>query len=102
MEIPAQWHGYDCDDYFCSALAENGYWDELGEYWYIWPAAQVHEDATNQFLIVGSAGVDGINWGYRKGEKGLWAWYPILGEWRWLAQTVDSLLQGWLSGAITV
>jgi hypothetical protein len=31
----------------------------------------------------------------------LWA-YPIDGDFVWLAPTAQALLQGWLSGAITV
>jgi hypothetical protein len=99
--VPVRWHEYDCGDYFSSALAEHGYWDEPGQYWYIWPADRVYEDVDLQFLRIGSAGVDGIDWGYRRGHSGLWA-YPINGEFVWLAPTAQALLQGWLSGAITV
>jgi hypothetical protein len=102
MGVPTKWQEYNCGDYFTSVLAEHGYWDEAGQYWYFWPAAQVYEDRDRLFLVIGSAGVDGIHWGYRKGQKGLWAYYPIEGEWRWLASTVSGLLDGWLSGEIKV
>ena len=46
--------------------------------------------------------MDGIDWGYRRGQAGLWAWYPTDGEFLWLAPTVEALLQGWLAGTITV
>ena len=109
--VPARWHEYDCGDYFSSALADHGYWDEPGQYWYIWPADRVYEDVERQFLRIGSAGVDGVDWGYRRGQPGLWA-YPnhnipvgperrVDGEFVWLAPTAKALLQGWLTGAIT-
>ena len=110
--VPARWHEYDCGDYFSSALADHGYWDEAGQYWYIWPADRVYEDVDLQFLRIGSAGVDGIDWGYRRGHSGLWAYpnhnipmgpeRPVDGEFVWLAPTAQALLQVWLTGAITV
>lgn len=102
MDVPERWRNFACNDYSNSRLATAGYWDESGQCWYIWPAERVCEDTERQFLIIGSAGVDGIDWGYRKGELGVWAWYPIDGEFVMLAPTADALLQGWLSGAITL
>lgn len=99
--VPKRWREYHCGDYFSSALSEHGHWDEPGQYWYIWPAERCYEDTGRQFLVIGSAGVDGIDWGYRLGQSGLWA-YPIDGEFVWLAPTAQALLQGWLTGAITV
>jgi hypothetical protein len=101
-KLPARWHGFKCADYFSSALADRGYWHEPGQYWYIWPAERIYEDDELQFLVIGSAGVDGIDWGYRRGHLGLWAWYPIDAEFVALAPTAEALLQGWLAGAITV
>lgn len=84
------------------ALAEHGYWDEAGQYWYLWPADQVYEESELRLLVIGGPGVDGIEWGYRAGQSGVWAYYPFNGEFVWLAPTADALLQGWLSGSITV
>src|SRR6266511_1552483 len=36
--LPARWRDFNCADYFSSALADHGYWDERGQFWYIWPA----------------------------------------------------------------
>jgi hypothetical protein len=102
MDVPERWLEFDCGDYFSSALAVHGYWDEPGQHWYIWPAERVYQDIGRQFLVIGDAGVDGIDWGYRRGEPGLWACYPIDGEFVWLAPTAEVLLEGWLSGAIKV
>jgi len=99
---PRRWVPYQCDDYFASPLAERGYYDEPSQFLYILPAELVYEDAEKPFLVIGSAGVDGITWGYRLGMAGVWAWYPIGGEFRYMAPTVNTLLDGWLSGRITV
>jgi hypothetical protein len=101
LAVPVRWREYHCGEYFTSALGEQGYWDERGQYWYIWPAERIYEDTGLQFLVIGGPGVDGIHWGYRRGQSGLWA-YPIDGEFAWLAPTAQALLQGYLSGAISM
>jgi hypothetical protein len=100
--LPMRRRDFGSADYFSSELAEHGYWDEPGQYWYIVSADQVYEDDERQFLVIGGPGVDGIDWGYRRGQTGLWAWYPIDAEFVPLAPTAQALLQGWLSGTITV
>ncbi|MFO0876266.1 MAG: hypothetical protein U0840_02745 [Gemmataceae bacterium] len=100
--LPMRWRDFGSADYFSSELAKHGYWDEPGQYWYIVSADQVYEDDERQFLVIGGPGVDGIDWGYRRGHTGLWAWYPIEARFVPLAPTAQALLQGWLSGAITV
>jgi hypothetical protein len=100
--VPERWRGFGCSDYFGSALAEQGYWDEAGQYWYVLPSDRVYERADLPLLVIGGPGVDAIDWGYRAGHTGLWAYYPIDGVFAWLAPTTDALLQGWRSGAITV
>jgi hypothetical protein len=99
--VPLRWREYNCADYFTSTLSENGYWDEAGQYWYMLPAERVYEDTDLQFLVIGDPGVDGIDWGYRRGQPGLWA-HPIDGEYKCLAPTVEALLQGYLSGAVSI
>jgi hypothetical protein len=101
-KVPERWRDYGCFDYFASPFAEQGYYDEAGQYWYIVPADEVYEDSERPFLVIGGPGVDGINWGYRAGQTGLWAYYPLDQEFVWLAPTAKALLEGWRSGAITV
>jgi hypothetical protein len=100
--VPQRWQNYHCSDYFASALAAQGYWDEPGQYWYIEPVERIYEDPERTFLLIGGPGVDGIEWGYRRFESGVWAYYPMDGEFVWLAATAEALLQGWLSGTVTV
>ena len=49
MEIPALWRDYPCQDYFSSALATDGLWDESGQLWLIEPAGRVVEEAEGEF-----------------------------------------------------
>lgn len=100
--MPVRWRGFHCADYFDSRLAESGYWDEPGQYWYIVSADRVYEDVERQLLVIGGPGVDGIDCGHRLGHIGLWAWYPIGAEFVAIAPTTQALSQGWLSGAMTV
>ena len=102
MDVPEKWRSYNCDDYFLSPLSENGWWDEPAQCWYIEPADRVLEDARRDFLIIGRPGVDGIQWGYRRGEQGLWAHYPIDDEFVLLARSASELRDGYASGRITV
>lgn len=100
--VPERWRTFNCEDYFSSVLAQQGYWDEAVQYWHVWSSDRVYERADLPLLVIGGPGVDGIDWGYRAGHTGLWAYFPINGEFVWLATTAEALLKGWQSGTITV
>ena len=102
MEVPEKWHRYDCEDYFRSPLAEHGWWDDEGQYWYVEPAQRLRENSAREFLVIGGPGVDGIEWGYRRGRQGIWAHYPIEDEFLLLARSASDLREGYSSGRITV
>jgi hypothetical protein len=102
MDVPEKWRGYECGDYFRSPLAEHGWWDEGGQSWYIEPARNLVEESALDFLVIGGPGVDGIRWGYRKRQCGVWAHYPIDNEFLLLAATATELQSGYSSGRITV
>ena len=102
VDVPDEWQDYACSDYFDSPLAEHGWWDEGGQYWYIEPAHRLYEDETRELLVIGGPGVDGIDWGYRKGHRGIWAYYPIEDEYVLLASSASELRDGYGSGRITV
>ena len=68
VPIPPRWRRYPCRDYFASKLALTGWYDEEGQYWYIVPASRVREDKELELLIIGAPGVDGLDWGYRRGH----------------------------------
>jgi hypothetical protein len=102
MNVPENWRHYDCSDYFESPLAKRGWWDDESQYWYIQPAQHLREDIAREFLVIGGPGVDGIDWGYRKGHSGIWAHYPIDDEFVLLAGSASELREGYFSGRIKV
>jgi hypothetical protein len=102
MDVPERWRDYHCEDYFETPLAQNGYWSEPGQWWIIEPTERVKEDCESGFLQIGSPGVDSIGFGYRKGHYGLWAFHRMEMRFQYLASTVFSLLDGWISGHIKI
>lgn len=102
MGVPEKWQAYDCSDYFQSPLAELGWWDQRGQCWYIETAGGVCEDVARGFLVIGRPGVDGIEWGYRRGHQGIWAYYPVEDAFVLIARSADALREGYDSGRITV
>jgi len=100
--IPERYRVYPCGDYFGSPQFTRGYFDEEAQFTTFYAAADVVEYPALGFLAIGGPGVDGIEWGYRCGESGLWAYYPITSEFVYLAPTVAALFEGWSSGRINV
>lgn len=68
----------------------------------IGPQDDLYEDTEIEFVVVGTSGCDGINFGFRKGHTGLWAYYPIDGEFKLMASSVAELVDGWCSGQLGV
>jgi hypothetical protein len=102
MDTPEKWRGYECSDYFQSPLAEHGWWDDEGQCWYIQPAGNLREDTGRELLIIGGPGVDGIEWGYRKGRAGVWAHYAIEDRFVLLTGSASDLREGYSSGRIKI
>jgi hypothetical protein len=102
VEVPQRWRGYPCDDYFGDGWAERGLFDRASQTLVIVPLAEVYEYTENRFLAVGRSGGDGIDFGYREGQLGLWAFYPIEREFKYMAATVAELAEGWCSGRLNV
>lgn len=102
MEIPQQFHDYRCADYFASDMFARGVWDEQSQLWVIVASDDVVERPELEFLVVGRPGCDGIEFGYRKGHDGLWAYYPIDGEFALVAPSISTLVNDWLAGNVTV
>ncbi|ODA34206.1 hypothetical protein [Planctopirus hydrillae] len=103
MELTKKWHGYSCDDYVSSPLAKAGYWDEPSQLWLIEPCDRIEEEAKVEFLQVGRPGVDDIGFGYRKGQEGFWAIHRMEGgRFQYLAPSIQTFLDEWFAGQITV
>ena len=102
MDIPQQWGDYNCQDYFSEGWFERGHFDEASQTLVIAPLGEAYENAEIDFFAVGRSGCDGIDFGYRKGHPGLWAFYPIDGDFNYVAATVAELIDAWCVGRLTV
>jgi len=100
--IPEPFGAYRSTDYFNSEEMKRGIWDNTAVLWLILPAAEVAERPDIQFLVIGRPGVDGIEFGYRLGHDGIWAYRPIENTFLFLAPTVAAFLEGWRLHEITV
>ena len=100
MAIPERFSEYRCSEYFASFT--QGVWSEEEQMWLIVRADEVCERPESEFLVVGRAGVDGIEFGYRRGQDGLWAHHPIDNDFTHVAPTVQALVDNWLAGRIAV
>lgn len=102
MAVPERWAGYDCADYFDGGWAKLGHFDEASQTLVVAPLAEAYEDAAIGFFAVGRSGSGGIDFGYRRGHPGLWAYHPIGREWQYMAASVAELVEGWCSGRLSV
>jgi hypothetical protein len=102
MKTPAELQGFHCDDYFASPWAERGYWVEPAQLKLVVPVAEHELSSDQDFLVIGRPGVDGIEFGYRRGQRGIWAYYPIERRYVAIAETTADLIDGYTSGRITV
>jgi len=98
--IPREFRSFRCAEYFNAY--QDGRYDADGQWWFILPANNVTVDTVRQALVVGSPGADGIDFCYRAGLDGIWAYYPIEDRWSLVASTLRELEQGWLDGTISV
>jgi hypothetical protein len=108
-QIPEKFRDYPCEDYFASGFDKTGFHHPTEQYWFVDKVEDIEElydeeedDAPLDFLSIGGPGVDGIRWGYRKNEPGIWAWHPIDGDFDRLADTVQDLLRRWDAGEVQV
>ena len=102
MAVANHFRDYSSEDYLASPWARDGCWDEPSQLMLIVPEVEAGERTELEFLVVGRPGVDGIEFGYRKGKRGLWAYYPIDREFVFMAPTLVELVEGWLSGKLSV
>jgi hypothetical protein len=66
------------------------------------PLTDAYENKDAGFFAVGRSGCNGIDFGYRTGQAGLWAYYPITREFKFMSPTVARLVEGWCSGELSV
>jgi hypothetical protein len=101
-KMPENYAAYGCQDYFQGAWPVDGYFDEASQTLVIVPLNEIYEITESSFLAVGRSGGDGIDFGYRKNFTGLWAFYPIDQEFKFMARGIQELVDGWSSGRLFV
>lgn len=101
MAIPPEHHRrFACSEYFESY--GDGRYDAEAQLWFILPSDEIHVDAASGGLVIGRPGADGIQFCYREGLQGIWAFYPIEAEWSHIAATLADLEAGWKNGSLFV
>lgn len=95
---------YQCGDYLESPLGRTGYYSKEAYLWVVVPKEQAEElkdlltGLPLGFLKIGSSGVDGESFGYKRGEVGIWAHDPILNEFHKIANDLSEFLDLYRSG----
>jgi hypothetical protein len=102
LGIPEQFRDYPCSEYFVDGWSERGHFDEESQTLVIAPLAEAYEDLDIAFFAVGRSGCGGIDFGYRRGQAGLWAYYPIDQEFVPIAPTIAELVMQWHSGKVVL
>lgn len=93
---------FDCQEYFSDGWSESGHFDERSQTQVIVSQSKSYEEQEAAFYAVGRSGAGGIDFGYRKGHKGLWAFYPIERRFKYMAATLEELAHEWCSGRLSV
>jgi hypothetical protein len=100
--MPAVISGFNCEEYLASPHFRSGVFLERVQLQVVYAEHELHVVDHARFLAIGSAGADGIEFGYRAGEVGLWAYYPVEQDFQWVAESIGQLVEGYDCGAITV
>lgn len=89
-----------CSEYFRQFSA--GRYDADSQHWFILPREDATIDSLRGVLVIGSPGADGIEFCFRRGLSGVWAYYPFDQEYELKATSLADLERGWLDGTISV
>jgi len=101
-KIPERYSAYECGDYFEDKWPQEGYFDDASQTLVIVPLDETYEVEESDFFAVGRSGGDGIDFGYRKNRSGLWAFYPIEEEFKFMAASIRVLVDEWCSGRLSI
>jgi len=99
---PMDLGGFPVTSHLDDPELRKGIWDEPAQLLLIEPVEKFEIREQDLFLFVGRPGVDGIEFGYRSGMDGFWAYYPVDDEFVLLANNIQEFLNGWYDGSITV
>ena len=85
-------------EYDVASLPREGYFSDVEQYSTLAPVIEWELHDKGAWLAVGGPGVDGIRWAVRRSQKGLFAFYPIDGEFVFVAENGPDLISKWTSG----
>jgi hypothetical protein len=89
-----------CTEYFRNY--RDGRYHQESQFWFIFSLDNVSTNTETGALVIGAPGCDGIDFCFRAGFDGVWAFYPYDKEWVLLAATLADLERGWIDGSIKV
>jgi hypothetical protein len=95
---------YRCGDYLESPYAREGYYSAPDQWWVVLPKEQaveicdISDNSPLGFLKIGCPGIDGVSFGYRRDEEGIWSYDPILNEFLKIANDFPEFLQLYKDG----
>ena len=68
----------------------------------IYRAEGARQSSDNERFKIGGAGVDEVEFVYRRGSPGIWAYCRLEGDTDWKADDIYSFEQAWRAGSINV
>jgi hypothetical protein len=97
----AELEKYQCEEYL-SEKYRGGFYHARSFLQLVLPVGDAYIGEDRTFLVIGHAGSDGIEFCYRLGIQGIWAYYPIDQDFELKANTIQDLVAGWCSDSITL
>ena len=98
MKLPSGLRDTGCTEYFRDYKA--GRYDDESQIWYISPEPEVYICSETSCLVIGRPGVDFIEFCFRPGHTGVWAFSPFEGEWTRIAESLRDLERKWAEDAL--
>jgi len=84
------------------AAPREGVYSQSEQYWIVRPIAEWEELEVCGWTSIGGPGVDGIGFCCNTQDDGIYAYFPIEGNFELIAKSVPDLIEGWDSGRIKV
>ncbi|PIE07655.1 MAG: hypothetical protein CSA74_05845 [Rhodobacterales bacterium] len=95
---PKDWP--EAADFFEDFVAGRS--QRAARYNFLYASGEIRQSGDGERLYIGWAGAHGIEFVYRRDRDGIWAFLPVEGEYRHMADTIDAFVKGWSSGQIRV
>ena len=95
-------HNFSTDQIDYSEYGETGYFCSESQTQYVLSKGERCLDQSRNLLIIGFAGVDGIEFVLTPDGDSVYAYYPINSELIQLAPDFTTFISGWIDGKICV